>query len=532
MSWSLATGKPWAIGAVSLNGVGACCAACVLGYPFTEAGFPRSSTIFLENQVLRGVQGPLQCEGKLTEAVQAFYNDEHAITLGVRQVNLVSAKTCVGGTSDGTACTNVGGACGPKASPGVCTATRTTTNYPVSVLTTNPGHASNAQGTLPPGVVALSTGTTDLSGDQAGIDTNTCGDPNGCGRPMWPALFVTDITNDPTSRAGDWQHYGVANNPSDVFGTWKAAVRTVDNTVSPPAVSVVPDPDPSKNNWSLGPGADPVPAGLLNEGYGAEVRWKLTDLLDNNGQPLQANRKYRLQVIVHDGDQNKSGGDVGQGCAVATFDQTCFTTPTPTPTVTGATPTDTPTPTPTETPTSTPSGGADIVTEKTNSPVSVCINNLGAVNVSCSAPPACSGTATNLTYTITVTNNGPNPASAVTLTDALPAFTNFVRCTIAPDTDCPNPGVAVGSNGTVTVNLGDMTSGSNQIVRIVASVDGNGILTYNENHPPGQQLTQISNTGNASSSTTDPNSSNNNSTGTTSLNYCSPPGLQFRPDRN
>jgi hypothetical protein len=90
----------------------------------------------------------------------------------------------------------------------------------------------------------------------------------------------------------------------------------------------------------------------------------------------------------------------------------------------------------------------------------------------------------------------------------------------------------VGSNGTVTVNLGDMTSGSNQIVRIVASVDGNGILTYNENHPPGQQLTQISNTGNASSSTTDPNSSNNNSTGTTSLNYCSPPGLQFRPDRN
>ena len=259
----------------------------------------------------------------------------------------------MGGLSDGTPCTNIGGTCGTKASPGVCTAIGSTNPYPVSVLQAiPPGHAS-ATVPLPAGAVELHTGTNILSGDLAGIDTNTCGDPMGCGRPMWPVLYVTDITNDLTSRAGDWQHYGgtrpQGNNPTDVFGTWKAAVKTVDNTVSPPLITVAPDADPAKNGWNLGPGSDPVPAGLISEGYGAEVRWKLTNLVDNNGLALVANRRYRLQVIVHDGDQNKSGGDVGQGCATAVFEEECFTPDTPTPTPTNLTPP--PTPTPTSTPT-------------------------------------------------------------------------------------------------------------------------------------------------------------------------------------
>jgi hypothetical protein len=89
----------------------------------------------------------------------------------------------------------------------------------------------------------------------------------------------------------------------------------------------------------------------------------------------------------------------------------------------------------------------------------------------------------------------------------------------------------VGANGTVTVNLGDMTPGNNQIVRIVATVDGDGILLWNDSHPPNQQITQLSNTATVSATSSDPNPSNNGPTITTSVNYCNPPGVQYRPDR-
>ena len=93
-----------------------------------------------------------------------------------------------------------------------------------------------------------------------------------------------------------------------MFGSWKGAVRTVDRTKNPPVVTVVPDVDPAKNNWSLGAGADPVPSGLANLGYGAEIRWDISQL------NLLPGHTYRLYFMAHDGDQNKTGGDVGQGC--------------------------------------------------------------------------------------------------------------------------------------------------------------------------------------------------------------------------
>jgi hypothetical protein len=190
--------------------------------------------------------------------VRLFYNDEHALTLGVRSVAVK--------TSGGT----------------------TTTDYAVSPLTSNPGSVMSAQ-----------TGTTELVGDQSGLDQSL--------RPMWPVLFLTDVTADPTTRSGDWQQGGVPLAPTAIFGTWKAAVRTVDKTVSPNTVSIAPDADPAKNNWNLGTGSDPVPAGLTNQGFGAEVRWEVA---------LTAGHSYRLQVMVHDGDQNKTGGDSGEACVI------------------------------------------------------------------------------------------------------------------------------------------------------------------------------------------------------------------------
>src|SRR5204862_4366297 len=135
------------------------------------------------------------------------------------------------------------------------------------------------------------------------------------------SLFITDITNDRTSRAGDWQYGGTPIAPDDAFGTWKAAVRTVDKTASPATITVTPDGDPAKNNWNLGAGSDTPPAGLTNQGYGTEVRWNVSNLRvkDSNGnpQPLQPGHLYRFQFMVHDGDQNKTGGDSGEACVNA-----------------------------------------------------------------------------------------------------------------------------------------------------------------------------------------------------------------------
>ena len=87
-------------------------------------------------------------------------------------------------------------------------------------------------------------------------------------------------------------------------------------TKNPATITVTPDADPKakgKNTWILGLGADPVPAGLSHEGYGAEVRW------DVNKLGLISGHQYRLYFMVHDGDQNKTGGDVGQACGYFTM---------------------------------------------------------------------------------------------------------------------------------------------------------------------------------------------------------------------
>jgi hypothetical protein len=228
---------------------------CTIGYPFSS-GNPKTSITFNESEVLRAFAPEMAGPG---DTIKVWYNDEHALTLGVRQV-VVKTKT-------GT----------------------TTTNYPIAALSGSPSGAPN------PAV-----GDRITSGDQSATDPNA--------RPMWPSLFVTDLTDDPTSKSGDWQYGGTAVAPHAVFGTWKGAVVTVDKTKGTPTVTMTPDADPAKNNWSLGPGSDPAPSGLKNEGFGAEARWNVNDL------GLQAGHAYRLQFMVHDGDQNKTGGDSGQNC--------------------------------------------------------------------------------------------------------------------------------------------------------------------------------------------------------------------------
>ncbi len=97
-----------------------------------------------------------------------------------------------------------------------------------------------------------------------------------------------------------------------MFGTWKGAVRTVDKTQTPPVITVTPDADPAKNSFNLD-GGDPAPTGVITQGYGAEIAWDVDTLVADG--ILQSGRVYRVQFMVHDGDQNKVGGDTGEGCA-------------------------------------------------------------------------------------------------------------------------------------------------------------------------------------------------------------------------
>jgi hypothetical protein len=132
------------------------------------------------------------------------------------------------------------------------------------------------------------------------VGVRTAVDPYG--RPLYPALFATDITASAADRSGDWQQRGdntTAMIPTGVYGSWKAATQS--------GTSIVPGADPSGNGWNLGTGADPAPTGS-NSGFGTEVQWNTTSL------GLIPGHVYRLQFMVHDGDQNKTGGDVGEAC--------------------------------------------------------------------------------------------------------------------------------------------------------------------------------------------------------------------------
>jgi hypothetical protein len=229
--------------------------------------------MFNESEVLVQVAPDV---GTLADMIRVWYNDENALLLGVSKVRVRASAQ--GGFQE-------------KA-------------FPTATMTGSP--AAHA---LDPTV-----GATDLDGPYAGTDGSSCaGHPDLCDRPIFPSLFITDITADPTSRAGDWQSGGKAVPAHEIFGSWKTATRTVDMTRSPPIVSLNVDSNPDRNHWQLSGGDAPSPAILdagvhLDQGYGTELRWSVSRL------GLARGHAYRVQVMVHDGDQNRAGGDAGEAC--------------------------------------------------------------------------------------------------------------------------------------------------------------------------------------------------------------------------
>jgi uncharacterized repeat protein (TIGR01451 family) len=104
----------------------------------------------------------------------------------------------------------------------------------------------------------------------------------------------------------------------------------------------------------------------------------------------------------------------------------------------------------------------------------------------------------NLTYTVTVTNNGPDPATSVTVTDNLPPETTFVSCSST------GGGVCGGSGNNRTVTFTSLASGQSETITLVASVNCSVV-----------DGTVISNTATVSSFTPDPDTTNNSATTTT-----------------
>jgi uncharacterized repeat protein (TIGR01451 family) len=104
-------------------------------------------------------------------------------------------------------------------------------------------------------------------------------------------------------------------------------------------------------------------------------------------------------------------------------------------------------------------------------------------------------TARNLTYTVTVTNNGPDAASGVTVTDVLPPSVTFVSAT-------PSRGTCSELSGTATCSLGTLANAATALIEIVVTPRTAGLIT---------------NTVSVAASTTDPSEINNTASENTSI---------------
>ncbi len=119
-----------------------------------------------------------------------------------------------------------------------------------------------------------------------------------------------------------------------------------------------------------------------------------------------------------------------------------------------------------------------------------------AITKSVSSGPVQVGS--DVTYTLTVTNNGIGASRNVVVTDDLPSSLTFVSCS------SPGGGVCGGSGIRRTVSFSSLAVGSSATITLVATVNGAGGTT-------------ISNTASVTAATTDPNSSDDSATITTAI---------------
>ena len=115
----------------------------------------------------------------------------------------------------------------------------------------------------------------------------------------------------------------------------------------------------------------------------------------------------------------------------------------------------------------------------------------------------------NLTYTLSVSNNKTQTASAPSVANPLPSGTTFVSASSTDGWTIASP--AVGNPGTVTFSKSSLTAGASDQLTLVVKVN-----------PSVTTGTVIANTATISSSTTDSDTSNNSSTATTTVTQANP----------
>lgn len=235
----------------------------------------RTMAAFNESEVLTGF-------GLTTGVLHGWYTDEHAMTLGVDSVFIKNKNPT------------------PNQGYGI---SNNPADYAIALMA---GHATSA-------TTASAVGSPFVKEGRIGTTSNPVGlgdAVDGALRPLRPGIYLTDLTvNGVNSKVGDWQ---MGNDspvqPTALYGTWKGAIVVIDNTHNPAVTSLTPRSDPPQNHKVVGPGGTAPPANAIDNGYSTDVQWTIASL------GLISGHAYRAQFIVHDGDQNKSGGDVGQAC--------------------------------------------------------------------------------------------------------------------------------------------------------------------------------------------------------------------------
>ncbi|WP_291430164.1 DUF11 domain-containing protein [Deinococcus sp.] len=109
-----------------------------------------------------------------------------------------------------------------------------------------------------------------------------------------------------------------------------------------------------------------------------------------------------------------------------------------------------------------------------------------------------------ITYTLTVTNGGPTAASAVAVTDTLPAGVAFVS-------SVPAPGSVSGQ--TLSWDFADLAANATQVITVTATTPTTATLASTP------AVRSFTNTASVSSATTDPVSSNNSAAASTNTVY-------------
>jgi uncharacterized repeat protein (TIGR01451 family) len=128
------------------------------------------------------------------------------------------------------------------------------------------------------------------------------------------------------------------------------------------------------------------------------------------------------------------------------------------------------------------------------------VTSTADVSISKSVSPSKAVVGNNLTYTLAVHNNGPDPAAGVNVTDKLPTGVSFVSASTTQGT--------CSGTSTVTCSLGSIASGGNATVKIVARATATG---------------KVTNTATVSTPSSDTNQSNNSSTVTSTVVAKAPP---------